>query len=74
MMIVIVMVLFFVVSLTSLAAARRLDRGFGGAGSSSSGGLPTRSPIPSTTTSSLVPHSLPATPRPDPLSGQVPLD
>lgn len=66
--------LFFIVSLASLAAARRLDRGFGGAGSSSSGGLPTRAAAASGTTSSLVPHSMPATPRPEPLSVQVPLD
>lgn len=65
--------LFFIVSLASLAAARRLDRGFGGGTASGSGvGLPVSAP--SATTSSLAPNSTPATPRPEPLSVQVPLD
>mgnify|MGYP000867984819 FL=1 len=66
--------LFFVVSLASLAAARLLDRGFGGGDSSSQGGVPPRPPTPSATPSSLVPRSVSATPRPEPLSVQVPLD
>ena len=64
---------FFIVSLASLAAARRLDRGFGAGGSSSSG-ISARLPAPSTTTSSLVPCSGTAAPPPEPLSVQVPLD
>jgi hypothetical protein len=66
--------LFFIVSLASLAAARGLDRGFGGGSSSSGGGVQARTHAPSSTPSSLVPHSVSATPRPEPLSVQVPLD
>ena len=61
--------LFFAVSLASLAAARRLDRGSAGGSS----GISTRLPPPSATTSSLVPRSGPPAPPPEPLSVQVPL-
>ncbi|MBK7772726.1 MAG: hypothetical protein IPL19_02985 [Sandaracinaceae bacterium] len=60
---------FFVVSLASLAAARRLDRG----STPGSGGISTRLPPPSATTSSLVPRSGPTAPPAEPLSVQVPL-
>ena len=61
--------LFFAVSLASLAAARRLDRGSAGGNSS----ISARLPPPSATTSSLVPRSGPPAAPAEPLSVQVPL-